>query len=250
VASVQIPDSTSGCATQAPAGTSDCNGEVEFKVTDATVESVTYTAHDETSGVTLSQQAAIAFNAPPPVITSLSPNEGPVAGGTSVTITGSNLSVGGAVPSVAFGSRNATGVGCASSSSCTATSPAGASAGQVTVTLTTSSGASTAATAGADAFTYLAAAPKVTKISPTRGPTSGGTKVTVTGANFGTLGATTVQFGTATVKPETINSTGTELTVISPAETRGTVTVTVTTPAGTSVKPAFGDRFTYGSSLL
>jgi hypothetical protein len=96
---------------------------------------------------------------------------------------------------------------------------------------------------------YLAAAPKVTKITPKRGPTAGGTTVTVTGTNFGTLGATTVQFGTAKVLPASINAAGTELTVVAPAEKAGRVDVTVTTPAGTSAKTLV-DKYTYGSSLL
>jgi hypothetical protein len=249
VSSVQIPDSVSGCTTQAAAGTSDCNGQAEFKVTDATVESVSYIAHDESNGVTLSQHATVAFSPPTPVVSGLSPNEGPKAGGTSVTITGTNLSIGGQAPAVKFGARAASNVSCSSSSSCTVSSPAAASAGSVEVIVTTQSGSSTPAAAGADTFTYLAAAPKVTKLSPTRGPTTGGTKVTVTGANFGTLGATSVQFGTAKVVPTSINAAGTQLTVISPAETAGKVDVTVSTPAGTSAKN-LADKFTYGAGLL
>jgi adhesin/invasin len=249
VSGVQIPDSVSGCAAQAPAGTSDCNGQAEFKLTDNTPESVSYTAHDEASGATLSQQAAVLFSPPAPVVSGLAPNEGPVAGGTSVTITGNSLSIGGQAPAVTFGSRAATSVSCSSSSSCTAKSPAGARAGSVEVIVTTQAGSSTPAAAGADTFTYLAAAPKVTKLSPTRGPTAGGTKVTVTGVNFGTLGATTVQFGTAKVLPTSVNALGTQLTVISPAETAGKVDVTVSTPAGTSAKN-FADKFTYGGGLL
>ena len=47
-------------------------------------------------------------------------------------------------------------------------------------------------TSGADQFTYDVA-PTVTGISPTAGPTGGGTTVTITGTNF-VNGATTVAF--------------------------------------------------------
>ncbi|MCY0656333.1 IPT/TIG domain-containing protein, partial [Klebsiella pneumoniae] len=57
----------------------------------------------------------------------------------------------------------------------TATPPAG-SAGTVNVTVTTVGG--TSATSAADQFTYVPA-PTVTSISPTSGPTSGGTTVTI-----------------------------------------------------------------------
>jgi Tol biopolymer transport system component len=93
-----------------------------------------------------------AAAAPPtaPAVTGISPASGPAAGGTAVTVTGSNLTGG----TVAFGSTAATGVSC-SASSCTATSPAGT--GTVNVTVTTAGGAS--ATSSADQFTYTAAPP-------------------------------------------------------------------------------------------
>ena len=85
-----------------------------------------------------------------PVVTGVTPATGPAAGGTPVTVSGSNLS--GA--SVSFGSAAATGVSC-SASSCAATSPSGT--GTVNVTVTNSGG--TSATSSADQFTYQAAAP-------------------------------------------------------------------------------------------
>jgi sugar lactone lactonase YvrE len=97
--------------------------------------------------------AATSTSPPPPsapVVTGVTPATGPAAGGTPVTVSGSNLS--GA--SVSFGSAAATGVSC-SASSCAATSPAGT--GTVNVTVTNSGG--TSATSSADQFTYQAAAP-------------------------------------------------------------------------------------------
>ena len=69
----EIPDTTSNCPTQAPAGTADCNGQVAFKVGDSAQEDVTYTASwsgtlspggTPTSG-TLSQTATVDFIAGP-----------------------------------------------------------------------------------------------------------------------------------------------------------------------------------------
>lgn len=248
ISAVQIPDSSSGCSTQAAAGTSDCNGQTRFDVTDTTAESVTYTAHDESTGVTLDQKATVGYIPPPPVISTLTPDAGPVAGGTRVTIAGTSLFVEGRTPAVTFAGRAASNVSCPSSSSCIVTAPAASGPGVVSVVLTTPVGASTPAASGGNLFEYLAAAPTLTKVRPSSGPKAGGTTVIITGANFATVSATTVRFGTATVKPASVNAAGTQLTVVSPAETAGTVSVTVTTPAGTS-KKSTAARFTYGGLL-
>ena len=81
--------------------------------------------------------AATSTPPPPPsapIVTGVTPATGPTAGGTPVTVSGSNLSGG----SVSFGSAAATGVSC-SATSCAATSPAGT--GTVNVTVTNSGGA-------------------------------------------------------------------------------------------------------------
>jgi YVTN family beta-propeller protein len=84
--------------------------------------------------------------------------------------------------------------------------------------------------------------PAVTGISPTTGPLSGGTTVTITGSNF--TGATGVSFGGIPAAGFTVNS-DTSITAVSPAAaSAGTVDVTVTTPNGTSAAgPA--DQFSY-----
>jgi hypothetical protein len=71
-----------------------------------------------------------------PTVTAASPATGPIAGGTSVTITGTGF-VSGAT--VNFGTTPAAGVTVNSATSITATSPAG-SAGVVDVTVTTPGG--------------------------------------------------------------------------------------------------------------
>ena len=248
---VEIPDSTSGCSTQAPAGTSDCKGEVEFQVSDQTVEDVTYTAFDDATATTIAttqggQPATVDFLPAAPVVDSISPNSGPIGGGTSVTITGTSLYVEGKTPSISFGATPAISVSCTSSTSCVVVSPSVASAGTVEIVVTTVAGPSTPASPGADQFTYRNAAPAVTSISPTRGPTSGGTVVTVNGSNLGATGSTTVSFGSTTLPATSVNTAGTQLTVTSPSELAGTVNVTVTFGGQTSsTVPA--DDFTYTS---
>ena len=168
-----------------------------------------------------------------PTVTAVSPGSGPTGGGTTVTITGTNLSN---ATAVSFGGTTGSIVS-NTATSMTATSPAG-SAGAVDVTVTTAGG--TSATSSNDRFTYVAA-PTVTSISPSSGSTAGGTSVVVTGTNFSA--ATAVKFGTTTAGSFTIDS-GTQITVSSPAASAGTVDITVVSPGGTSATGS-ADQFTY-----
>ncbi|KAF1056971.1 MAG: hypothetical protein GAK34_00041 [Delftia tsuruhatensis] len=170
-----------------------------------------------------------------PSVTSISPTAGPTGGGTTVTITGTGFSTAPGTGAVRFGAATAT-YTVNSNTQITATAPAG-SAGTVDVTVTTVGG--TSATSAADQFTYVPA-PTVTSISPTSGPTSGGTTVTITGTNFS--GATAVTFGATAATGFTVNS-ATQITATAPAGT-GTVDVRITTVGGTSATSA-ADQFTY-----
>lgn len=91
----------------------------------------------------------------PPTVTSASPNSGPVGGGTSVTITGTNFSAG---ATVKFDTAFATNVNVVSSTSITATTPAHA-AGPVNVVVTNTNGQSGTLTSG---FSYASAPAEVT----------------------------------------------------------------------------------------
>jgi hypothetical protein len=174
--------------------------------------------------------------APVPTVTAVSPTSGPIAGGTSVTISGTNFT---GATAVSFGSVAASSFTVNSATSITAVDPAEA-AGTVHVTVTTANG--TSVTNAADQFTFVApGAPTVTGLSPTSGLTTGGTSVTITGTNF--TGATAVDFGSVAASSFTVNS-ATSITAVDPAEAAGTVTVTVTTPAGTAATDA-QDQFTF-----
>src|SRR5207302_848476 len=122
----------------------------------------------------------------------------------------------------------------------TATAPPHA-AGPVHVRVTTVGG--TSATSVSDEFLYLDA-PTVTSVSPTAGPTAGGTTVTITGT--GLTGATSVKFGSTDAASFTndVNTPDQVITAVSPAELAGTVHITVTTPFGTSATSA-SDEFTF-----
>ena len=88
-------------------------------------------------------------SSPAPTVTTVSPNNGPTAGGTVVTISGTNFAAG---ATVTVGSVAATNVAVVNSTTITATTPSGI-AGAATVTVTNSGGQS--ASLGS-AFTYIA----------------------------------------------------------------------------------------------
>ncbi|MHB1891663.1 MAG: IPT/TIG domain-containing protein, partial [Acidimicrobiales bacterium] len=101
--------------------------------------------------------------------------------------------------------------------------------------------ASATATVDATARPSAPSTPVVTGISPSSGPTSGGTVVTITGTNLD--GATVVDFGPNEASNITVVSS-TEIQVTAPPGSAGTVDITVVTPGGTS-SASSADRYTY-----
>jgi hypothetical protein len=189
-----------------------------------------------TSPTTTADQFTYGNPTAAPTVTKVSPTSGPTAGGTTVTITGTNFTAG---STVQFGSNPATSAQVVSTTELTAVSPAG-TAGVVDITVTSAAG--TSATSTKDHFTYTnPPVPTVTKVSPTSGPTAGGTTVTITGTNF--TAASTVQFGSAAATSVTYTS-ATKLTAVSPAGAAGVVDITVTSAAGTSATSS-KDHFTF-----
>src|SRR5271165_2697330 len=168
-----------------------------------------------------------------PTVTGVSPDLGSIAGGTHVTISGTDL---GPVTGVSFGSTpvpmgnftaNADGT-------VTATAPPG-SGGQVDITVTTPLG--TSAITKSDLFTY-ADTPAVTGVKVNSGP--GGTVVTVNGHYF--TEASSVKFGSTPATDFGVLSSGIIIAIVPPGS--GAVDVTVTTPLGTSATGG-SDTFTY-----
>ncbi|MRH89328.1 cell surface protein [Nocardia sp. SYP-A9097] len=149
----------------------------------------------------------------------ISPNQGSTGGGTTVTITGTNL---GGATAVHFGSKLAT-ITANTATSVTVTSPSGA--GTVGVTVTTAGG-----TSNPLSFFYVGA-PFKASLSPVSGATAGLNTVTITGTGLST--ATSVSFGANSATPAVVSDN--ILTVVVPAGTAaGPVGVTVTTAGGTN----------------
>jgi len=152
-----------------------------------------------------------------PTVTRVVPKIGPAAGGTTVTITGTGFA---GATAVKFGSTSAAKFTVNSSTSITATSAA-AAPGIVDVTVTTPAG-----TSAASLKDHFKITPTVTSVSPTSGPSAGGTTVTITGSGFA-LGAsgTIIKFGTTISK--SVNCTSSErCTAVSPTHEAATVDVT------------------------
>ena len=85
------------------------------------VVDVTVATPDGTSNRTASDQFTFTSGTPAPTVTSVSPNSGPISGGTGVTVTGTNFVSGTAI---SFGGTTATGVTFGSSTYLTCVTPA------------------------------------------------------------------------------------------------------------------------------
>lgn len=168
-----------------------------------------------------------------PTSTGIDPDHGPEAGGTVVTITGTD-----------FTSDATVSVDGGSAITPTAIDPGGTSLtyvapphapGPVGVTVTTAGGTTAPLT-----YTYDPAPPVPTPVAPValgidpdHGPEAGGTVVTITGTGF-TPDATVSVGGGAAITPTSVAPDGTSLTYVAPAHAPGPVDVTVTTPDGTT----------------
>ena len=170
-----------------------------------------------------------------PAVTKLSLKSGPSVGGTSVTITGTEL---GGATGVKFGSVSASTFTINSSTSITVVSPPSI-AGVVDVTVSNTAG--TSAITSKDHFKYT---PAVEGVSPSTGSVLGGTSVTVTGNGFAPGSATTIfKFGKKKALG-VVCASSTSCTMTTPA---GTGTVDVVAQVGKAKSPvnAPADHFTY-----
>ncbi len=195
---------------------------------------------DTSSPITLSAPAPSFADAPAAL-----PAEGPNAGGTSITLTGSNFS---SSAQVHFGTQTAITASVSGTSQMQITSPASGTLGPTNLTAYFSNGWVSVAP---DSFSY---GPKVQEIFPNAGSASGGDTVYLIGQGFGTsAGSITVKIGgqSATVqKVEALPSFSSALaldstypfpleriTLTTPAGTAGNVDVSLTTPSGTASLP-------------
>jgi hypothetical protein len=167
------------------------------------------------------------FYVNPPTKSSVSPSSGPTAGGTSVTITGNNLSN---ASSVTFGGVAGT-ITANTAGSITVTAPVG-TAGNASIVVTAPGGTTDGLT-----FTYVAT-PTIAGVTPTVGSTNGGDTVTITGTGLTTTQQVT--FGGVPAAFGVVDD-GT-VAAITPANAAGTVDVVVTTDGGSATSVG---AFTY-----
>ena len=96
-------------------------------------------------------------------------------------------------------------------------------------------------------FTFeLPPPPTITSFTPTKGPITGGTVVTIEGTNL--IGATAVTFGTAAVATVT-SDVATRLVVTTAASAAGTVAIKVTTVGGSTTSTGKFDYFVPAPSI-
>ena len=198
-----------------PASTGGAEGPANVTVTNPDTQSATLT-----NGLTYKLAA--------PTVTSISPTVATAAGGTVITITGTNFVLG---ATVSFGANAGTNVVFTSKTSLKATAPASTNKaeGQVNVTVTNPDGQAGTLTNG---LMYQFPAPTITQISPTTASPKGGAGITITGTNF--VSGATVMFGANSATAVTFNSS-TSLKATAPASTNkaeGPVNVVVTNPDG------------------
>ncbi len=169
-----------------------------------------------------------------PTVSNVSPSGGSPHGGTLVTISGTNLS---GATAVRFGSYPASSFSQVNSNSLNAVSPnilppdAGTNGETVDITVTTPAG--TSQTSSNDQFTFAPACGLIVytiqSVSPTSGPYSGGTNVTITGCYVGTqLNYSDIYFGNSQARPSPlmIPVTANTLLLSTPPGT-GTVPISV-----------------------
>jgi hypothetical protein len=178
-----------------------------------------------------SNSAAYSYTA---ATIAMSPNQGPLGGGTTVTINGTFPGATTANTTVNFGSKKVTPL-TVTSTTITAVTPSGS--GVVSATVATPGG-----TSAPVSFFYISS-PTLTGISGSTGPavgaTSGGNGLTLTGSNLAT--ATSVTFdGANAVTPHVVSDV--QLTLSDLGGAAGTSPVVVVNTVGGN---AGGQRFSY-----
>lgn len=171
------------------------------------------------NGETLTLAGAFTYAAPSPTITSVLPAGGATAGGTPLTITGTDFAP--TITSVTIDGNACTSVVRVSQTRITCVTPAGTS-GSKTLTVTNSDGSS-----ASSAYAYSDTQIYVGSISPVGGPLAGGTAVTVRGSNF--VSDPTVTVGGAAATSVVFVDAQT-LTCVAPSRTAGAKDVVVTNP--------------------
>ncbi len=188
---------------------------------------------------------------PLPTITNLTPNEGPTAGGTPVTLTGTHYEPANTQILIVFRTRGTITIPATNvtindtGTTATFTTPPAPEDGRAGIFAVTPAGRSNAQT-----FNYIAPPPPplptITNLTPNEGPTAGGTPVTLTGTHYEPANTQILIVfrtrGTITIPATnvTINDTGTTATFTTPpAPEDGRAGIFAVTPAGRSNAQTF-----------
>lgn len=194
----------------------------------------TYSLSRYLNGAVSGASCIFAIGAAAPTLTNVSPATGVLAGGTVLTLTGTNFVNGATVAFVelpsgdVFGSpssKAAASVTFNSATQLTVTTPSATNAGAVDVVVMNPD-FQTATRASGFTYTTTPPAPTVTAVSPNTGSTAGGGTVTITGTGF--VATPTVTFGGTSASRTFVSST--TLTATVPAHAAGIVNVVVTNP--------------------
>ena len=154
---------------------------------------------------------------PAPTITAVSPAQGPVQGGTRITVTGRDFQPGAVLR---IGGSPVMAVTMSGPNTYVGLTPSGP-AGAADLELVNADGQRATAV-----FTW-AAAPSITQVSPETGSTAGGTVVVLRGAGF--IDGAQVFFGTQAAVSSVVDSP-TQLTATAPARAVGVVSIIVRNP--------------------
>ncbi len=175
---------------------------------------------------------------PGPTVTSFLPAAGPIAGGTSVTILGTNFKSG---VVVRFGGVAGTVMSLTSTQLVVRTPAQKAALVALTVLNTDGNGVQLP-----NAFTYRGPAPTVVSVFPVRGPAGGSTDVTIDGAGFQTGATVTIDNQPALI----LSATANRIVVRVPAHAPAAVPVVVTNPDAQQVEKAAGYTYVNGGPAV
>ena len=170
--------------------------------------------------------SAQIFNYVQPTISSLMPAKGPLSGGNTVIISGSNIN---GATGVLFNGVAAQSFTVTSTNQINAVVPARAIAGLVSVEVLLPSGRLNTS------YTYVPA-PVIRSISSNIGSASGGSNIVIIGQNLSDT--TNVIFGGTPARSFVVNS-DTQVTAVIPARAAGTATVQIVTAGGTANSPSW-----------
>ena len=161
--------------------------------------------------------ACFTYN-PLPTVTAVSPDNGPLVGGTAVAITGANFAD---VTGASIGNAGLQNVIVVNSTKITGTVPASGSSGPQNVAVTSTSRGDGFCAA---CFTYNPL-PTIGGVTPGIGLLSGGTSVTITGTGFPPI-VDSVRFGSALLG-SLVRVSGTQIVGVTPAGGTGSADVSV-----------------------